>query len=476
MEKIKPHLLITFLFAFVTFTAVDMSAQNFSRATKTKNASCPSGSFFDLIDGGTCWTCPKGYKRTVFAVNSSQACERSSTTNFVAANDRGKGTGFLGTDCPRGAFFDPNGRCYSCPSGYKRTVYSVKGSKACEKSIAASFSRATKVSSLSCGNGSFFDPIDGGSCWSCPKGTQRTVYAVNSGKACETPQKYKSENLSASEKSQLKAITQKFSNKNSRLVSSVEGMHSFLNNKASRSYFMNGSFKTDLDNGNYSTIWRRIEPQLRPFVSAIKEIGRRNGGELAKFRALTISVSGGGGFVVGASATDGLIIILNPDNTVKLQGFSEFGGTVGTNIGIYSAVAVGLYKVGPDIHNSNQNSLDCGAGFSIGMGFSVGPVGVGGGIAIDPYLVCGNRWAELITLEAIDGIYIEGSISVSPKWAIPVDVNAAFSSSIVFESNGRRLVSKCSDCGKQGQRPCSILESFPSCKNGLKERCDTCER
>jgi len=476
MIKSKPHLFITFLIAFTAFTTTEMIGQNFSKATKTKNASCPSGSFFDLIDGGTCWTCPKGYQRTVFAVNSTQACERSGKTDFIAATDRGKGTGILGTDCPRGAFFDPNGRCYTCPSGYKRTVYSVTSSNACEKAIAASFSRATKVSSLSCGEGTFFDPIDGGSCWSCPKGTQRTVYAVNSGKACEIPQKYKSESLSASEKSQLKAITQKFSNRNSRLTGTVEGMHALLNNKVRRNYFMNGAFKSDLDSGNYAAIWRRIEPGLKPFIAAIKEIGRRNGGELAKFRALTISISGGGGFVVGASATDGLIIILNPDNTVKLQGYSEFGGTVGTNIGIYSAVAVGLYKVRPDIHDSNQYSLDCGTGFSIGMGFSIGPVGVGGGIAIDPYLVCGNNWAGLVTLEAIDGIYIEGSVSVSPKWALPADVNAAFSSSIVFESNGRRLVSKCSDCGGQDQRPCSILESFPSCKIELKERCDKCQR
>lgn len=110
------------------------------------------------------------------------------------------------------------------------------------------------------------------------------------------------------------------------------------------------------------------------------------------------------------------------------------------------------------------------------MGFSVGPVGVGGGIAIDPYLVCGNNWAQLITLEAIDGIYIEGSIAVSPKWAIPVDVNAAFSSSLVFESNGRGLVPKCSPCGGENDRPCSILESFPSCEIELKERCESCKR
>ena len=330
------------------------------------------------------------------------------------------------------------------------------------------------MATLSCGKGTFFDPVDGGSCWSCPKGSKRTVFSVKSAKACEIPAKYKKKGLSASEKQKLKRTTQQFVNQNKALIKTVEGIHGFLNSK-DKAYFTKGSFISDIENGRYNKVWSRLEPQLRPFIKSLRALNKKQSGELKKFRALTLSASGGGGFAVGASTTTGFIIILNPDNTVTLQGFTEFGGTVGTSIGIYSAVAVGLYKAKPTARNSSKFTLDCGSGFSVGMGFSVGPVGVGGGIAIDPYLVCNNNWAGLVNLSAIEGIYIEGSISVSPKWAIPVDVNAAFSSSLVWETSQQRgLRSKCSDCGGPGQRPCAITERFPSCDPGLRERCETC--
>jgi len=67
---------------------------------------CATGEFFDPIDGGTCWTCPAGYARTVFSVTSDKACEKASSSNFSVAQERGKGTGWLGTDCQSGQFWD----------------------------------------------------------------------------------------------------------------------------------------------------------------------------------------------------------------------------------------------------------------------------------------------------------------------------------------------------------------------------------
>ena len=46
----------------------------------------------------------------------------------------------------------------------------------------ASFKRSVK-----CTGREFFDPRKGGECWSCPKGTNRTAYAVNSDRACSKP-------------------------------------------------------------------------------------------------------------------------------------------------------------------------------------------------------------------------------------------------------------------------------------------------
>lgn len=95
---------------------------------KAKNVGCPSGSFFDPRMGGECWTCPRGFHRTLAPVTAANACA----------------TGLFG------------------------------------KTIAATF----KQSVWGCGGGQFFDPIDGGSCWSCPQYFNRSVHHVKSAQAC----------------------------------------------------------------------------------------------------------------------------------------------------------------------------------------------------------------------------------------------------------------------------------------------------
>lgn len=51
-------------------------AQDYKPAIKGDKVGCGNGTFYDPIDGGTCWTCPDGYKRTVFSVKSEKACEK----------------------------------------------------------------------------------------------------------------------------------------------------------------------------------------------------------------------------------------------------------------------------------------------------------------------------------------------------------------------------------------------------------------
>jgi len=158
---------------------------SFTPASKVGSTQCPSGAFFDLIDGGTCWKCPGGMRRTVFPVNGGDACEKPASEIRKPATNHGRGRGMLKTDCGRGQFWDPNGNCYSCPSGTRRTAAPVTAGNACVGTSPAKRARAQKVSSVKCQGGSFFDPIDGGSCWRCPAGTTRTVHSVKSNRACE---------------------------------------------------------------------------------------------------------------------------------------------------------------------------------------------------------------------------------------------------------------------------------------------------
>jgi hypothetical protein len=144
-----------------------------AKATKkgSPKFSCPKGAFFDPRSGGQCWSCAKGTHRTIFPVNQSKACERRASTQYAKATDHGKGKGVFKTDCKKGRFYDVGKKkCYSCPGGYKRSLSSVTGSEACFKVVKPSLRKATYVSKALCPKGTFFDLVDKGSCWQCPKG------------------------------------------------------------------------------------------------------------------------------------------------------------------------------------------------------------------------------------------------------------------------------------------------------------------
>ncbi len=157
----------------------------FKRAIQGAPIGCGDDTFFDPIDGGTCWTCPEGYNRTIFSVKSDKACERPGGEKFAKAIRHSRGSGLLGTDCSNGQFWDPNGYCYSCPKGYSRTAHPVTSSKACSQKVHADYRPARLFSAANeCKKGYFFD-IGTDKCWTCPDGFQRTVFPVDGDKACE---------------------------------------------------------------------------------------------------------------------------------------------------------------------------------------------------------------------------------------------------------------------------------------------------
>lgn len=147
-----------------------------------KPSGCPAGSFFDPVDGGTCWSCPADFNRHVTHVKANDACIR--LPRMAHAKSTRHGRGILPTDCSRGQFWDPNGYCFSCPQGYTRTASPVSAGDACARAIGASTARAALKKSLACTSGSFFDLVDGGTCWRCPSGYVRTLAHVKAPNAC----------------------------------------------------------------------------------------------------------------------------------------------------------------------------------------------------------------------------------------------------------------------------------------------------
>ncbi len=156
-------------------------------AAAFEKTACPKGSFFDPRKGGECWDCPSGTHRTIFPVNEGKACERRASSDFHKAKYLGK----TKTPKPSGAFYDPRkgGEWWKCPSNRpRRTAYAVTDKRACatKKILGEKLSRAEfkgKVNNPR-PNGAFADPRNGGEYWTC-EGSNRTVFPVNSGKACE---------------------------------------------------------------------------------------------------------------------------------------------------------------------------------------------------------------------------------------------------------------------------------------------------
>jgi hypothetical protein len=156
--------------------------ENVSSATKTGKFGCQVGYFGDPRNGGECWQCPSGYYRTLDAVTWSTACAQAILGPFSFAT---KGAGPV-TSCGSG-FSDPidGGTCWTCPDGYRRTLYAVTATNACAQTVGTQYVSATQKagcsmlpSRISYGT-PFRDPQNGGECWACPIPLQRSASPVN---------------------------------------------------------------------------------------------------------------------------------------------------------------------------------------------------------------------------------------------------------------------------------------------------------
>jgi len=162
---------------------------------KAPSTTCANGEFNDPQNGGECWTCPASYVRNASPVSSKDACWKPIGENLSKATNVGK----LG--CKSGFFNDPIYGCYQCPAGFNRTLDNVTWKTACSQSIVGPFSFATSGGkpTLACAAPSFGDPIDGGTCWTCPANYRRTLNPVNGNNACA--QTYETQYSVATQKS-----------------------------------------------------------------------------------------------------------------------------------------------------------------------------------------------------------------------------------------------------------------------------------
>lgn len=149
---------------------------------------CPEGSTqAEFSASGRCFDCPEGMLlNTFFPANSDRACVEKDPNvkhEFMKAT-------WIGRLCPEGSFYDPvrGGECWSCPEGFKRSAASVASKNACVRGPVGKeeVAKATVVAIAECEAGSFLDVVKKG-CWKCPEAARRTVFPVDGDRACARP-------------------------------------------------------------------------------------------------------------------------------------------------------------------------------------------------------------------------------------------------------------------------------------------------
>ena len=120
-------------------------------ATLAGQRACGDGEFLAWRNGGECWRCPKLHDRTVFPATGPKACVKADNVAYSEAHF------VTSLTCSSEEIYDPvssrdpkvqesiraqwgsvpaelggRGTCWSCPPGYKRTIFPVYGRNACE--------------------------------------------------------------------------------------------------------------------------------------------------------------------------------------------------------------------------------------------------------------------------------------------------------------------------------------------------------
>lgn len=172
----------------------DAWAQTYSRAGKIgkvkglEDLGCKGG-FVDIK--GKCWECPSGYRHDdVFrGPTDPKVCKDEGGRSRKEGTKHGKAR-IAVPPCPANQWLSTHdGFCYSCPGGYNHDVTkfgNVDG--VCWKDNPDRYSAAKAMAGNAfCENKSAFpDPIDGGTCWTCPPlaPTRNLGMRVDSDKAC----------------------------------------------------------------------------------------------------------------------------------------------------------------------------------------------------------------------------------------------------------------------------------------------------
>ncbi len=285
--------------------------------------------------------------------------------------------------CPgKNMHFSPRngGECWSCPRGYKRTAQFIKGKKACAKKFfVGPYKRATYQRSVwGCPKNQFHVARNGGQCMSCPAGYKRVAAAGVDTMMCHIENKYRCDkglkvakrppddnpltNLLGLHKSKVCGLPFNITKEAGRDVKRMATVHFALKklrvdlvaptNEAR-------AFRRALKNKNWQSAWQWL--QKLPSFQRIQQVAQET-----QHGSITVGLSGDIQAIVGSNVELGLAI--NANGTGGIKPYRTAGFSKGLAIGLDGGVTVGLWR----------NPVPQLAGPSQGVAVSVGGAVSGG--------------------------------------------------------------------------------------------------
>lgn len=333
-------------------------------AARAGTVSCPSkypaagnlGSAFLHVWNNTCWSCPKGYKRTIDPnVAGSGACLQPGTTLSSKAAKHNRATGFLKTDCPRGSrqfWHIGDGHCYSCPAGYGRTIHGITAGNACQKTQKAKYAAGVERGNPGCPDGAFQHFLSD-SCYRCPVGFARSAHVRLDGKlenlnnACYRRPPPPSD-LTAAHNTEVARVQNKYAG----LISSAASVAWNLKDH-----------RAEIDAA--ARTGRPLSPALRESsgLNALSEQAADAG-----FKTLSIGVAIDASFVVGGTFSAG--IAHSVKDWTGVYTYSSNAISFGASIGLDVAPEIGFWNAPPEQVAGNAHGLVIGAAYKGGAALS----------------------------------------------------------------------------------------------------------
>jgi hypothetical protein len=407
----------------------------------------------------TCWSCPKGYKRSLDPnVAGKNACVRPASSSWAKIIYKGKGKKKLivGLKCPKGSFRHRlTSKCYACPKGYKRTVFDLKGKKACEKVNKASYKKATKRGKPGCDRG--FQHGLTNKCYSCPKGYKRSLVICNDPskhrKACErikvNPPKKAKEFITKAQNDFKNKIWKKHRGTFNKALSLMKGLNPayagqiFVGNKKTKERILRDIIKK-------TKITKVLSPlfQKNVFGSGNKADGEsckdsfecRSGascfyGKCVYSDMRTFTISGAMDFnfflSIEVAMTMGIRVGDAPNGSSKVQFYGEMYIGGGYTKGADAALDFGVFNATND--NLGGDLMGVTFAMSGAVGNSMGVTSPAGGAAFSIWLTCPGKTACFFGKS--NPVYIAG-IQFGPQWgkSIEAEFGVVYSSKMSGKS------------------------------------------